>query len=1164
MFPTDTDSFKGAGGGESQPFPLWLVDRIRPSIIADVGEPLGGNYLAWCRAVQLLGLPTNVYSLDLGGAAPASAHEAAEHDLLYAGFSHVMQMPLLAALDVFPDGAIDLIILPGAGSDAWSTLLEAWQPKLSRQAVVMVRGPLTGPGSREAWDVIRDRYASTSGEDGQHRLLLVGRDAPSRIRDIFGTQDQGDAIASSLSAYAGQSGDKAVDDAGQQMEAVAMRLSEQSSELEQTRRALAEKEYLLKQVEDSRESYERKIKAMTRALENADITSQATLENLKEARAKVDELLGSRSWTITAPLRGVTIALRFTRDVVKGSLRAALSTPRRIAARGWRQTMRDAAQTVAHPRGALRRLRGDASGAGEKAVYKLLPPPAATSRLRQRVLIIAEMSLAQCLKYRVLQKQRMIQELGIDCSIVAWQDVASARDLLQTHTLAIFYRVPGFPPQLETIRMAKALGVPTYWEVDDLIFDADLYKTNSNLDDLHKKVREGIMRGVPLYREAMLACDGCIASTESLADVMRSAGVGTVHVIENALDEETIRIAEEINVTPKKPDGLVRIVYGSGSASHDTDFRQAAGAVLNILKARYDVRLTIIGSLNLPDEFKEVENQVERLPPSDYATYMKRLSRCHVNIAPLEPSIFNDAKSNIKYLEAAILKLPSVCSASAEFVRTISHGRTGFLATTPAEWEEYLTRLIEDPALRGTVGQQAHDHVAAHYTPESMARERVEPLLLTYRRFKKERLRVLGVNIFFEPRSFGGATIVAEQVARRINAGHHIDYAMLTSLPTSDVHPYKVVRYQSSAAEVFAMGLPFEGNPAFDFDNPYVTGAFREILRAWQPDVVHLHSIQGFGVQLAEVCQAEGIPFVVTAHDAWWICARQFMITREGKYCHQRKVDLNVCASCVVNPALNPYRQFRLHEVLSQADRLIVPSQFFKGLYVDNGFSAATTVVNKNGVVPPRTKASRSTPGQRPLRLGFVGGEGPAKGSELIKQVLREMPEHTNYELLVVDGALNLGRRVIFETTWDIPGTLRIVPAYTQETIDEFFEGVDVLLFPTQCKESFGLSVREAMIRDVWVIATDAGGAVEDIVPGENGDIVPLEDDGARFKEALRRLLENPERLDGYRNRHVDMIRVFDEQAAELTGLLQDVAKRHPVDHEGRNERRLAFELRGA
>ncbi len=64
-----------------------------------------------------------------------------------------------------------------------------------------------------------------------------------------------------------------------------------------------------------------------------------------------------------------------------------------------------------------------------------------------------------------------------------------------------------------------------------------------------------------------------------------------------------------------------------------------------------------------------------------------------------------------------------------------------------------------------------------------------------------------------------------------------------------------------------------------------------------------------------------------------------------------------------------------------------------------------------------------------------------------------------------------------------------------------------MLLFPTQWK-SFGLTVREALIRDVWVIATDAGGVVEDIVDGKNGNIIPFDDGEPRLAPSSRALLK--------------------------------------------------------
>lgn len=65
-----------------------------------------------------------------------------------------------------------------------------------------------------------------------------------------------------------------------------------------------------------------------------------------------------------------------------------------------------------------------------------------------------------------------------------------------------------------------------------------------------------------------------------------------------------------------------------------------------------------------------------------------------------------------------------------------------------------------------------------------------------------------------------------------------------------------------------------------------------------------------------------------------------------------------------------------------------------------------------------------------------------------------------------------------------------------------FFDDIDVLLFPSQWKESFGLTVREALAWNVWVIATDAGGVVEDLVNGENASIIPLDGDHVPLQHA--------------------------------------------------------------
>jgi glycosyltransferase involved in cell wall biosynthesis len=113
--------------------------------------------------------------------------------------------------------------------------------------------------------------------------------------------------------------------------------------------------------------------------------------------------------------------------------------------------------------------------------------------------------------------------------------------------------------------------------------------------------------------------------------------------------------------------------------------------------------------------------------------------------------------------------------------------------------------------------------------------------------------------------------------------------------------------------------------------------------------------------------------------------------------------------------------------------------------------------------------------------------------------------------------------------------------------MDAFFSEIDVLLFPSQWKESFGLSVREALARDVWVIATDAGGVVEDCIDGTNATIIPMVPDHRPLKAAIEGVFDTLSPAT-YQNPAKAGIVGLDQQAAELSrylgGLIRDRGSR--------------------
>jgi glycosyltransferase involved in cell wall biosynthesis len=842
-------------------------------------------------------------------------------------------------------------------------------------------------------------------------------------------------------------------------------------------------------------------------------------------RGNVAMIRGSLFWRLTLPLR---LAVVIARGVPKTSAEG------QVLHTAWKVFRKDGLRTAIAQGLAWRKRQKKAVSvlAPPAAVVAPAGPPAGFSPL---VLIIAELSVPQCAKYRVWQKQEHFARLGIPCRVVNWRDTADCFAAAATATQVILYRVPGSPDMLALIETLRGYGLPFAWEVDDLIFDEALYRQNSNLAGLDADLRRDLLEGVALYRRALQASGRGIASTPHLADAMRAACIADVAVVENALDQETLDLAARIRQSRVPHDSVV-ITYGSGTKTHDTDFRQAAPALLRILQTHPTARLRLIGDLNPPPSFDAVAAQIERILPVPYARYLALLGESDISLAPLEPTVFNDAKSNIKFLEAAILGLPSVCSPRAHFTAVMRDGENGFLAETENAWFAALDRLIADATLRARLGETARRDALARYAPDAIARDQVGTLFVPPSPRAPGNLRVLVANVFFAPRSYGGATIVVEEMVRRLHARADTEVFVATSLDPDAFQA--MTRAVQDGVTIFRLPV-IEGDVITDYDDPVAGEAFGAVLDAVRPDVVHLHAVQMLSGRLADACRARGVRYVITLHDPWWLCARQFMVRPDHTYCFQRRIDLRVCESCVQGARHIRQRAAQLRDALDGAALLISPSEAHRGLYLAQGIAPDRIVVAPNGVRLPDRPPAR-TPANH-LRFGFVGGREPVKGSALVQDAFKALTR-SDWELILVDHTLNLGFSSIDASHWRMGGTVRIVPAYAQDTMEDFFAGIDVLLFPSQWKESFGLTVREALARDVWVITTDGGGPADAVRDGVNGTIIPLDGQHAGLQRAVEALLDSPDRVRGFRNPYKQEIIGYEAQAVHLHGLLEQVA----------------------
>ena len=400
--------------------------------------------------------------------------------------------------------------------------------------------------------------------------------------------------------------------------------------------------------------------------------------------------------------------------------------------------------------------------------------------------------------------------------------------------------------------------------------------------------------------------------------------------------------------------------------------------------------------------------------------------------------------------------------------------------------------------------------------------------------------RLLVLNLYYAPESFGGATIVTEETSRRLQDDHDWAVLVVTTMRDHSLPAFLLKRYKVKGVNVVAINLPFDPMGEDVYRNPAVARCVLDIARAFRPDVCHSHAIQMIGCGFFEEFVSDGIKLAVTVHDCWWICERQFMINSDGLYCNQWSIDEAQCRHCTSDYSGMHKRNAYLREQLQQVDLLLFPSEFHKRLHLANGFREEVSQVNKNGVTMPLENYLRDRTEQKNRRkelvFGFVGGPGFIKGADQVIEALNGL-ERTDYTLRVVDAAANVGGSWRNHRYWTIPGNLEFVPPYSQETMDSFFASIDILLFPSQWKESFGLTVREALVRDVWVIATDAGGVAEDLEDGINASVIPFGSGIHELKSAIENALEGKQ-WKRYENPNHSAVRGFDEQTQEISRYL--------------------------
>ena len=344
----------------------------------------------------------------------------------------------------------------------------------------------------------------------------------------------------------------------------------------------------------------------------------------------------------------------------------------------------------------------------------------------ERVLFIVGITGAP-LRYRARLPAEALDLLWVHTDVRHYRDLDVESLAAQADALVV-YRVPATVQVLDLIARVRTRGVPVVFDVDDLIFDPDLAPEIPALTILPPAEADLWLEGVRRYRTTMEACDAFVGSTNALLRHARALTGLPTHRFANGVGVVVGRLSDEALKGPRRP-GAVRMAYLSGTDTHDHDWAHVEPAVEAVMADNHDVELWLVGLIEPSEALARFGARVRRVPFTPWTELPGLLRDVDVNLAPLAPgSRFNEAKSAIKWLEAALVATPTVASPTEPFREAIDPGVNGYLASTTDEWVAAVGGLLADDTERARIGNRARRDALLRLSPHRQGRRYLEIL----------------------------------------------------------------------------------------------------------------------------------------------------------------------------------------------------------------------------------------------------------------------------------------------------------------------------------------------------------------------------------------------------------------------------------------------------
>jgi glycosyltransferase involved in cell wall biosynthesis len=271
------------------------------------------------------------------------------------------------------------------------------------------------------------------------------------------------------------------------------------------------------------------------------------------------------------------------------------------------------------------------------------------------------------------------------------------------------------------VTRARAGGCRVLFDVDDLVFDTRY--VSLVLETLDRSPGEAMLdewfAAMSRVGAMLRLCDGAISTNHFLSARIEEFAQLPTWVVPNFLNNLQLERSAEVRRTrhaSEPSDRVASIGYFSGTPTHNRDFELVSTALAKVMTRHSDVRLLIVGFLDVGSALRGFGDRIDILPLTDFLTLQTLIGSTSLNIVPLQTNVFSNSKSELKYFEAAIVEAPTLATPTYSFRLAIQDGVNGYLVDA-YDWEDRIEQAVRGDLDLAGVSARGLEHVLRWYTP---------------------------------------------------------------------------------------------------------------------------------------------------------------------------------------------------------------------------------------------------------------------------------------------------------------------------------------------------------------------------------------------------------------------------------------------------------------